>query len=141
MKISTKRRWLSLLLAFLMVLTLTPTALLEGEGDGQTPPATEDPDGDGSGSTPETPDTGPIKSIELRSDSSSFSGQSPNYTITLEPNSSESRGIPITVVTARPRRSSSPGDPATPPLSTCRKIPTTTVTPAISTALPPASRR
>lgn len=99
MKISTKRRWLSLLLAFLMVLTLTPTALLEGEGDGQTPPATEDPDGDGSGSTPETPDTGPIKAIELRSDSSSFSGQSPNYTITLEPNSSESRGIPITVVT------------------------------------------
>ena len=37
MKISTKRRWLSLLLAFLMVLTLTPTALLEGEGTDQTP--------------------------------------------------------------------------------------------------------
>lgn len=101
MKISTKRRWLSLLLAFLMVLTLTPTALLEGEGDGQTPPATENPDGDGSGSTPETPDTGPIKAIQLRSDSStSLSEEGPDhYTITLEPNSSESRGIPITVVT------------------------------------------
>lgn len=99
MKISTKRRWLSLLLAFLMVLTLTPTALLEGEGDGQTPPVAENPDGEGSGSTPETPDTGTIKSIELRSDSGNLSGQGPNYTITLEPNSSESRGIPITVVT------------------------------------------
>lgn len=100
MKISTKRRWLSLLLALLMVLTLTPTALLEGEGDGQTPPATEDPDGDGSGSTPETPGAGTIKSIQLRSDSStSLSGEGPDYTITLEPNSSESRGIPITVVT------------------------------------------
>ena len=48
MKITTKRRWLSLLLAFLMVLTLTPTALLEGEGTDQTPtpPTTEDPGGD-----------------------------------------------------------------------------------------------
>ncbi len=101
MKISTKRRWLSLLLAFLMVLTLTPTALLEGEGTDQTPtpPTTEEPGGDENTPAPEPPDAGKIKKIELRSDSGILSGQGPDYTITLEPNSSESRGIPITVVT------------------------------------------
>lgn len=104
MKISIKRRLLSLLLAFLMVLALAPTALLEGEDDGgpTDPPPVEDPGEPtppGDGGDDGSQDPGKITKIELSNDSGILHGEGPSYEITLEPNATDARGIPIRVVT------------------------------------------
>ena len=95
MKISTKRRLLSLLLALIMVLSMAPTALLSnsggtdtGTGDGTV----TDPDKPGPGD-PDEPVTGVLEDLKLSSDSFDPSQTAPpNYAITLEPNSSVDRG-------------------------------------------------
>ena len=111
MKISTKRRLLSLLLALIMVLSMAPTALLSnsggtdtGTGDGTVTapdkPDPDDPDKPDSGDPdkpdsgdPDEPVTGVLEDLKLSSDSFDPSQTAPpNYAITLEPNSSVDRG-------------------------------------------------
>ncbi len=104
MKNTTKRRLISFLLALVMVLALAPTALLEGEDDGgpaDPPPVEEpgDPTPPGDGSDDGSQDPGKITKIELNNDSGLLHGTGPDYTITLEPNATDARGIPIKVVT------------------------------------------
>lgn len=93
MKISTRRRLLSLLLAMVMVLTLAPTALLSSS-DGTDP---DDPN------SPDEPVTGVLEDLKLSSDSFDSSQTAPpNYAITLEPNSSADRGGARIVATLDP---------------------------------------
>ena len=76
MKISTKRRLYSLLLAFIMVLTLAPTALLGEEGDNQPEPT-------------------PGRLEELRLSSDFFTAEhdaDSDYGIILEPRTNADRG-------------------------------------------------
>lgn len=93
MKISTKRRLLSLLLALVMVLTIAPTALLSDPGGGTV----TDPD------DPGDPVTGVLEDLKLSSDSfDSTQSAPPNYALTLEPNSSADRGGARIAVTLDP---------------------------------------
>ncbi len=98
MKISIKRRLISLLLAFLMVLTLAPSA---GADSTTTDPDTGDTSttepGDG-GTT--TPPGGGLDNLELRGDGlKSAEEAEADYEITLEPNATPGvGGIPITAV-------------------------------------------
>lgn len=82
MKISTKRRLLSLLLTLFMLLSLTPTALPAfSPSDPDTPPDTDPPD----------PSSGVLTGLQLSSDQWS-GGAAGQYKLTLEPESSSEAG-------------------------------------------------
>ena len=81
MKISTKRRLLSLLLSLVMILTLAPTALLEGND--QEP-----------GDEEEVP---PGTITDLYLDCDTWDAGETAYSLTLEPNSSANQGARIEV--------------------------------------------
>ena len=95
MKNSIKRRLLSLLLAFMMVLSLAPTALLSGNSDTGTetdPPPETTPGG-------EEEDPEYVKEVRLGSTDPAFQPVTPGkeYEIVLEPNSASNQGARIEV--------------------------------------------
>ena len=95
MKNSTTRRLLALLLSLMMILALSPTALLteattpENPGGSTTgPDDSNDPD--------DTPGTsGPVTKLVLACDNNNFEGIAPNYKLQLEPNSASSQGVRV----------------------------------------------
>lgn len=95
MKNSTTRRLLALLLSLMMILALSPTALLT---EATTP---ENPDGsttgpDDSNDPDDTPGTsGPVTNLVLACDNNNFEGIAPNYKLQLEPNSASSQGVRV----------------------------------------------
>lgn len=105
MKNTTQRRLFSLLLAFLLVLTLTPTALLappSGEGDGQDTEDTETPGDDQTPDTPDNPDTpsgDPMVNRMTIGGDENLQTITPDsaYALVLEPNSSANQGARLTV--------------------------------------------
>ena len=98
MKNSIKQRLLTLALALALALTLAPTAFLAGNQESGS---------DEGGETVETPETpsepvnpGAIIKAELKGAGLEEKAGTPGaYTITLEPNTSEARGIPVSVIT------------------------------------------
>ena len=99
MKISTKRRLLSLLLAFVMVLALAPTALLVPPDGGTTgggtttTPDPDNPDPDDPDDPDSTPSEGVLTDLRLSCDSwDSANTSPPRYALILEPGADKDKG-------------------------------------------------